>query len=383
MLCLLETPAEKEVINVIKKQLELDLAALEERKKGNVKAHISLLAKWLPSINASSKKTCRYAQIIAGKLGMNPKEYRKMLSELRANICVTERYLTKKNVEKIKYSAVPANAMLKYRGAFRKHDKKRFDGYIQKVNQKSEKIHGETLFPYEIIRPIVDGVSSSEREVLQALWNNLPKDLANENAICVVDTSGSMTWTSSPDAIQPIIVAVSLGLYHAERCKGVFHNHFITFESNPHLIKIHGRTLEDKIRYILSADWGGSTNLEATFSLLLKTALDAKATQEELPSVLYIISDMEFNYAVMDPGKTVFENAKKLFESYGYNLPTLVFINVNSWQMQVPVRANQRGTAFLSGMGTSSFKQSCDCNTAPLNHMYKILLSDRYKEVVA
>lgn len=387
LLCLLGTSAEAEVINVVKAQLDADLAALEERRNGNTGAHISLLAKWMPSINASSRRTCRNAERLAASLGMTAKEYRQTLSVLRANICLIERYLTDKRHGKVQYKSVPAKAMLKYRGAFKRSDGKRFTSFIKAVRQGKEKLHADTLFPYEILRTVIriSGWSISLRSggiVTEALWDSLPKELGNENAICVVDTSGSMTYGGA-NGVTPILIAVSLGLYHAERCKGAFRNHFITFSDTPSLIEIKGNSLEKKLRYIMTAPWGCSTDLEAVFDLLLDTAVSSQASQDELPSVLYIISDMEFNCAVRNPDETIYQNASERFESYGYHLPAVVFINVNSWQTQAPVRAHQKGAALMSGMGVSSFKHKFDGNMTPLSHMYKVLLSDRYKEVHA
>ena len=283
--------------------------------------------------------------------------------------------------------AVPAGAMFKYKKAFIRKDKEQFGKYIKAAVNGAEKIHSEVLFPYEILRPYFrnswsDVNTHSCSNVLEALWNQLPSEIDTENAICVVDTSGSMFW-GGQGKVLPALIAVSLGLYHAERCKGAFHNHFITFESKPHLMKIRGKTLADRLRYITNAPWGGSTDLEAVFDLLLDTAIESDASQEEIPSTLYIISDMEFNCAVRDPDKTVFENAKERFEAHGYQLPVVVFINVNSWQMQTPVRAHDKGTAIMSGASVHSFKKHCDVNTTPLDHMYKILMRDRYKEVHA
>ena len=384
LFCMLGTPAEDEVIHVVKEQLDKDQTALKERSNGNIGAHISLLAKWMPSINTSSPKTRALARRLAKALEMKPEQYRKILSALRANICLTERYLTEKRPEKVQYSAVPAGAMLKYHKAFRKGDGERFGTYIKAAANKTAKIHADTLFPYEILRPYFCRKKywdSGDYNALEALWNNLPADVSSENSICVVDVSGSMCY--GVGSVAPIIIAVSLGLYHAERSKGAFHNHFISFESNPHLIEIHGDKLENKLRYVMDAPWEGSTNLEAVFDLLLRTAIKSNAAQEELPSTLYIISDMEFNQAVRNPNKTVYQNAKERFEEYGYRLPAVVFINVNSWQMQTPVRAHEKGTALMSGASVHSFKEHCDHNTTPLDHMYKILLSDRYKEVHA
>lgn len=387
LFCLLGTSAEDDVIRIVKEQLDKDLSALEERNNGNVNAHISLLAKWMPSVNASSIKTRKTARSLAKALHMEEKSYRKMLSALRANICLIERYLTDKHPEKIWYPAVPAGAMLKYRKAFEHNDKEGFADFISSVRHESDLIHADTLFPYEILRPFFNSSRcglkpEKQSDILEALWNSLPADISTENAICVVDVSGSM-FCGVHGQPMPMLIAVSLGLYHAERCKGAFHNHFITFDSEPHLMEIHGRTLSDKLRYILNAPWGESTDLEAVFDLLLNTAIQFNASQDELPSTLYIISDMEFNCAVAKPDKTVFDNVKERFAAHGYHLPVVVFINVNSWQMQTPVRAHKKGTALMSGASVHSFKERCDVNTTPLSHMYKILLSDRYKEVHA
>ena len=387
LFCLLGTKCERTVVDLVRAQLEQDQEALEARKSGKPDAPISLLAKWMPSINTSSARTRGIAQRLMTDLGMDQYSYRKMLSGLRANSCVTERYLTEKKPEKIRYSAVPAGAMLKYRQSFKRRDKERFTAYLSDVSAGKEKIHCETLFPYQILRPYLSGCWGTAdpcgKETLEALWENLPREFGNENAISVIDTSGSMYCGFQGNAVTPALIALSLGLYHAERCKGAFHNHFISFESKPHLIEIHGDTLQDKLRYIQRARWGLSTNLEAVFELLLKTAVDSHASQEELPSVLYIVSDMEFNRAVRNPGKSVYDNARERFESFGYTLPAVVFINVNSWQMQAPVRAHQKGAALTSGMGVSTFREKFDGNMTPMSHMLKVLMGKRYEEVHA
>ena len=389
LFCLLGTKCENTVVDLVKSQLEQDRRALEARKNGKPDAPISLLAKWMPSVNTSSARTRGIAKRLMADLGMDRYSYRKMLSGLRANSCVTERYLTDKKTEKIQYPAVPAGAMLKYRQSFEKQDGERFTAYLRDVSAGKEKIHCETLFPYQILRPFISfrsrrmTMNVAGEETLETLWENLPRELGNENAISVIDTSGSMYCRSHENAVTPALIAISLGLYHAERCKGAFHNHFISFESQPHLMEIHGITLQDKLRYIQTAPWGGSTNLDAVFELLLETAVASRASQDELPSVLYIVSDMEFNQAVRNPDKSIYENARERFASFGYTLPAVVFINVNSWQMQAPVRAHQKGAALASGMGVSTFREKFDGNMTPMSHMLKVLMSKRYEEVHA
>jgi hypothetical protein len=157
----------------------------------------------------------------------------------------------------------------------------------------------------------------------------------------------------------------------------------ITFSEVPKLVRIHGWNLQEKLDYMRRAEWGMSTNMEAVFDLLLDTAIRTNARQEEMPSAIYIISDMEFNCAVRDPHKTVYDNARERFAEYGYELPAVIFQNVNSWQMNAPVRANTRGAALCSGAGTASFKHKFDGNVTPMSHMLRVLMSDRYKEVHA
>lgn len=425
LLCLMGTPAQKEVVRVISAQLEKDKKALAAREQScteegrgaqascgaqtqagaqaqaqgdaqaqeSASAHISLLAKWMPSINASSARTRGQAKVMARALGLKEVEYRKLLAGLRAAISLTECRLTSRKVDNVNYETVPAGALLKYRAAFERHDGERFGDYLTEAIMDEKKIHCDTLYPYELVRPFINAMPHSwfrtytpqevpGEDILDLMWDRMGAEVAGQNAIAVIDTSGSMycTWGGH---LMPAVVSQSLGLYFAERCKGTFHNRFITFESQPHLIEVHGATLRDKLRYIQSAPWGGSTNLEAVFDLILRTAIEERAPQEDMPATLYIISDMEFNVAMRDPDKSVYENAKTKFEAHGYAMPAVVFQNVNSWQMQTPVRAHTKGTALASGAGTNNFKYKFDGNITPMDHMLRVLNGPRYAAVHA
>lgn len=385
LLCLLGTPAEEEAVRVIKLQLADDMAALKKRELGDEEAHISLLAKWLPSDNTSSPKTRSKARKLMKALGMDSKEYRAMVTALRARIGLVERNLTKKQPEKVNYEAVPAQAMLKYRCAFEKKDGGRFSAFLGEVKKGKKRIHTDTLFPYEVLRPFFKGgwwsaTDAKGMAALEQLWNHLPGAIGSANAISVVDTSGSMYWA---EKLKPALISQAMGLYCAERCEGVFHNHLITFESEPHLMKIKGSTLRDKLRYIGSMPVGGSTNLEGVFDLILRTAVNAHAKQEEMPAVLYIFSDMEFNCAIENPSKTVYEACKEKFEAHGYRMPAVVFHNVNSWQMQAPVTAHTKGAALQSGASTHALKEKFDGNITPMDHMLRVLNAKRYSMIHA
>ncbi len=386
LLCLLDTPAGEEAVRIIRQQLADDRAALKKREAGDGEAHISLLAKWLPSDNASSPRTRSMARKLMKALDMDVKEYRAALTGLRARIGLVERTLTKKQPNRVNYEAVPAQAMLKYRQAFAVRDSGRFSRYLREVQKGGSRIHADTLFPYEVLRPFFHGGFWSVTDpkgmaALEALWRCLPGEIGSRNAISVVDTSGSMYCSCGP--LTPALISQAMGLYCAERCQGVFHNCLITFESRPHLVEIKGKTLRDRLRYIGTLDWGGSTNLEAVFDLILRTAVNAHAKQEEMPSVLYIFSDMEFNQAIDNPGRTVYDACRRKFEARGYRMPAVVFHNVNSWQMQAPVTAHTRGAALQSGAGTHALKEKFDGNITPMDHMLRVLNGERYSMIHA
>ena len=386
LLCLLGTPAQEQAVRVIRNQLEKDWEALKRREAGEGNVHISLLAKWLPSDNTSSQHTRKMAAKLMEALEINPREYRRLVTALRARIGLTERQLTKKQPEKINYEAVPSQAMLKYRHAFMRRDKVRYAEYLQDVHSGVKQIHTGTLFPYEILRPFFNGTvffgkDPQGMETLELLWNHLPGSIGNANAISVVDTSGSMYCSWGP--VMPALISQAMGLYCAERCKGLFHNYLITFESTPHLVKVHGKDLRDKLRYISSLPWGCDTNLEAVFDLILDTAVKHAAKQEEMPSVIYIFSDMEFNYCMRNADETVYENARKRFGANGYKMPAVVFHNVNSWQMQTPVTAHTAGTALSSGADTHTMEHKFDGNITPMEHILRVLGSRRYAMIKA
>ena len=390
MLCLLGTPVEAQAVQVIRNQLSEDETALKLREAGEENAHISLLAKWLPSDNASSLRTRKTALRLISALEMDKKEYRRLVTALRARIGLTECQLTRQQPHKINYEAVPAQAMLKYRNAFTRRDQNRYADYLRDVSKGVKQMHTGTLFPYEILRPffekglwglnLPDGDPGSTK-ALELLWKHLPRTVGNVNGISVVDTSGSMYDNCGP--LMPALVSQAMGLYCAERCKGLFHNHLITFEKVPHLVQIHGTTLRDRLKYIGSLPWGGSTNLEAVFSLILNTAVKYKARPEELPQVIYIFSDMEFDGCMENADMTVYENAKLKFETAGYRMPAVVFHNVNSWQLQTPVTAKTKGTVLSSGAATHTMAYQFNGNITPMEHMLRVLNSERYAAISA
>lgn len=374
LLILLDTPCEKAVLAYIKTQLAFDLANLAEQ------GEVSLLAKWLPSVNASNEKTVRTAKYIARKLGMTEAKYRKTLVKLRARIRILENNLRERDYT-FDYAKQPSKALFKYRDAFQRNDADRYSAFLTKVEQGEAKMNAGTLLPYEIVRPFFQKkTTDAERRAINVTWNAQPDYTNKENALVVVDGSGSMYYNAEPI---PATVALSLGIYFAERNKGAFHNHFITFSENPQLVEIKGKDILDKIRYCHDYNEVANTNIQKVFELILHTAVKHRVPQSELPSTLYIISDMEFDTCTRGAGLTNFEYARELFASHGYVLPKVVFWNVASRNRQQPVTQNEQGVALVSGCSPRIFSMLTSGNFSPYAVMLEVLGSPRYAPVVA
>ena len=382
LMALLGTPVEKDVMEYIEKSLKADIAALAENGEN---ANVSLLAKWLPSVNTSNKEAVRNAKKIARTMGMTDAEYRKTLSALRAQIKIIENNLREKDYS-FDYEKQPSKALFKYRQAFIRNDGERYRSFIQKAETDPSVMNTGTLTPYDVIAPVIDRgnrtrvFSEEERAAMNATWNALENYAGAENSLVVVDGSGSM-YTGKKAS--PAAVAMSLGIYFAERNTGAFHGHFITFSANPRLVEIKGRDIVDKVRYCMGFNEVANTDIEKTFMLLLRTAVNNRLSQADMPEKLYIISDMEFDYCAANAEMTNFENAKVQFERYGYKLPQIVFWNVNSRNQQQPVKVNDRGVALVSGCNPQIFSMVKEGDLEPYKFMMSVLSSKRYERIAA
>ena len=371
---LLGTRCEKDAMALIREQLAKDLSALDAG--GN----ISLMAKWLPSVNTSNAAAVKDGKRIAKALGMTDAEYRRTLVRLRAKIRILENNLRQKDYT-FAYSAQPSRAMLKYRKAFRRNDEERYTAFLEQVSRGEETVHTGTLYPYDIVEKALRfRGDETERKALDVTWNALEDYAPQGNALCVIDSSGSMYGGGTPI---PATVAMSLGMYFAEHCRGEFHNHFITFSRNPQLVEIKGNDLVEKVRYCETFNEVANTSIQKVFELILSAAVKNKLPQEDLPETLYFISDMEFDWCTQDAGLTNFEYAKKLFEAHGYRLPKVVFWNVQSRNRQQPVSMNERGVILISGCTPRIFSMVAGGKFDPVLLMKEVLLSERYAPVCA
>ncbi len=357
--CLIDTPLENDAFALMKTQLALDIECKTP----------SLLAKWLKSENASSKETIELANKTREYFGMSHRQYRKTLSILRERINVLERLMSANRWDEIEFDKIPSKAGLIYKNAFARRDiiKAKYEAFAKDTKTK---VNAGTLYPYEVVEKAIELMYSSwtfgrygtvsldntDRLMINKYWDNLTDYFNNAklDALCMIDTSGSMSGT-------PINVATALGLYCAERNKGPWHNHYISFSSRPQLIETDGVDFCDKVYRIVKTNLCENTNIEAAFDLVLNTALATNAT---LPEYIIVISDMEFDEATrsyysnsnlrMANAETVMEGIELKFAAHGLKMPKLIYWNVDARQNNIPMIGNHL-VSYVSGFSPSIF----------------------------
>ena len=385
------TKLEKDAFELMRKQLMLDVQCKTP----------SLLAKWLKSENTSSSKSRALANKTREAFHMNHKEYRKTLSTLRERIKVLERLMSENRWDEIEFDKIPSKAGLVYRNAFARHDLERIlsnpeiKTYAEFIKDTETKVNAKTLYPYEVVAKAYnltyknyysyyyhnsfdDNLDSTDRAAINKYWDNL-KDYFNGcslDALCMIDTSGSM-WGSEASA--PINVAISIGLYAAERARGPFAGHYISFSSHPQLIETDGVDFVDKVRRIYSTNLCENTNIEAAFDMLLNTAIKTHCKQSDLPKSIIVVSDMEFDAARGFYGRsnnTLMENIAMKWAQHGYQMPNLVYWNVQARQDNIPMTVKD-GISYVSGFSPVLFEQIMKGKTA-FNLMMDKLNDERY-----
>lgn len=383
LLCLLDTPLEEKVLAVLSEQLKEDICHMENS------GSVSLCAKWMPGNNTSSEESRRAAAKLQRFMGLTAREYRKMLASLRAYLDVTEVYMSDGRWEEINYGKVASRANILYRNAFLQHDKVRRKNYLEAVRENKAVMHAGVLMPHEIVAQYASYASwkmtvGMEDAALEALWKNLPDKVSDAaNVLCVVDGSGSMMCPVGDGGTTALHVSNALGIYFAERMGGAYRNRFITFSARPRYVDLSAcRTLKEKLELAFANNDCTNTNMEATFGLILETAVRNRLKQEELPQTVLVISDMEFDCALRGcPTDTLFETIRKRFARYGYRLPKLVFWNVNSRTNVIPVRENELGVGLVSGFSVNVCNMVLSNELDPFKCLKKVLDGERYRAV--
>jgi len=335
-----------------------------------------LAAKWAPRPNIGNRERKRWASALRKYLGMSPKDYRKMLVE---NSNTVEQLMCAKEFTKIDYSKLPSKAMSDYMKAFSKNDLVRFQEYLNSVEKGEAKINAGAVYPYDIVKSLKQGNSKGAN----VQWEALPNYLENskERFLPVVDVSGSMECPAGQNPnVTCMDVSISLGLYISQRNVGPFQDAFVTFSSSPSLQYLKG-SLSERYNQLRRAEWGMSTNIQAVFDLILNKAMASKVSEDEMPTMVLILSDMEFNYAGgRNWNPTAQQMIERKYAEAGYTMPKIVYWNIQSrGDNNKPVQFDKDGTALVSGFSPALLTNLlAGKEMTPLSMMMSVIDSERY-----
>ena len=370
------------ILNKISKQLDEDSF---NYSKGN---SISLLSKWMPSENTSSQKTRLLANLIRKHLRLSSKDYRKMLSKFRKYIDVVECKMSANNWENINYKAVPSKANLIYSDAFMKHDSLRRECYLESLKRGETKINANSMFLHDIVNKYIYDYTEIKKydETLEQLWKAQNKVSGFKNTIVVRDGSGSMLCTVGNSGITALTVADAITLYCSENNSGEFKDKFITFSSNARIVNLSGKvSLHDKLVSIRKLVDCSNTNIYNVFNLILDTAIKNGVRNEDMPKTVLIISDMEFDATYHGyksyNNKSLFEEIVVEYNDAGYDMPKLVFWNVNSRTNTIPIQQNSNGVILLSGFSKNLMSMVMSSELDPYKALVNELNKERYSVV--
>ena len=339
-----------------------------------------LCAKWMPRKGEVFNK-------VRKSLRVTPKQLRKMLVGLTN---VVETKMCANEWDKIEYSKIPSLASARYQKSFWRNDSERYSQFVEDLKNGVTTVNSGALYPYDILKSLYAG---GDETVSQKQWESLPNFMEGneEKVLPMVDVSGSMNCPAGNNPnLTCMDVAISLGIYISERNEGTFKDAFLTFSSTPRLQYLCNGSLKEKLQQLKCAEWGMSTNIEASFDLLLNQAVSNNVPQDEMPTKILILSDMEFDAATSTrwgekPGEwnpTVMEMIRLKYEDAGYKLPTLVYWNLNARNSNFPVRQDEMNTALISGFSPSILKSVLNGeNLTPYSVMMKTVDSDRYENI--
>lgn len=364
---------------------DLKLVAFNMMKDA-LEAKNGLAAKWIP-------RKGDFAREFREFLGWSPKRYRKTLVDLTK---VVEQQMCAQQWDEINFSHVPSVAAKRYRKAFYKHTPK-YAEYVEALKtgkmktivngeevEVAVKINASAIFPHDVLRgKIMPGYTTkpstkTELDATIAQWNALPDYIGTGNILPLVDVSGSMTSSLDKSGLRAIDVAVSLGLYCADKNKGKFNGTFLTFSFDPELLYLKGDIFQ-KISQMSTSKWSMSTDLHAAFKKILDTAVKGGVPVEEMPETLLILSDMQFNSCARYDDSAI-EMIRRKYEEAGYTMPKVVFWNLQA-RDNAPVKFDEHGVALVSGFSPSILKSIMANDMeefTPRALMLKTILQDRY-----
>ena len=353
-------------VRLFVEQLKIDAEILADPTDTSKRAAISLCGKWAPSEDTHYDHHPMYAaQNIMEVMGMKPKEYRQLLTKLRAHLGILEMLMSTQQYDKIDFSKLPSIAMMKMKRSFmrdtnadgvestgRKQLHLSYGEYLKKLAEGKTKVNIKGIQPHELVSTYING---NQLDLLvEAQWKELKQRVLSagvfKGVTAIVDVSGSMNG-------QPMEVAIALGILVAECTTVPFNGKVITFSDVPSWHQLVGETLCEKVQCMKGANWGRTTNLHATLNLILADAKSAQLTQEQMVKTLFIFTDMQFNQCDQGKWESTFEYAKRTFAEAGYQLPRIVCWNLRTSTVKtMPVIKNEEGYAMLSGFSAELLK---------------------------
>lgn len=340
-----------------------------------LRAKNGLAAKWTP-------RKGPIAAELRAFFGMSPKQYRKSLVALTN---VVETQMCAKQWDEINFSHVPSVAASRYKKAFLRNATDTYKDYLSKLasGDKSVKINASAIFPHDVLKDVLQSgsVRTVQGEVLtavQAQWEALPNYVGDSPILALVDVSGSMNQAAGKNTnVTCHQVALSLGLYVADKNKGPFKDTFLTFSRLPQLMHLKGNIIQ-KLEQMNRSNWDMSTNVLGAFELILKTAKNGGVSNEDMPKTVLILSDMQFDQCARYD-RSAMEAIQAKFSAAGYTAPNVVFWNLND-HGNVPVKADKSGAALVSGFSPAILGQLLGSQEdfSPVGIMLKAVMQDRY-----
>lgn len=344
-----------------------------------LRAQNGLAAKWTP-------RQGPVAAEIRTFFGMSPKFYRKSLVNLTN---VVETQMCAKDWNSINFSHVPSVAAARYKKAFNRNTPS-YAAYVAslvKGDNPKVKVNAGAVFPYDVLKGRIGGYRTSydktELDLIQKQWEALPNFVGDASILPLVDTSGSMTCPAggygSKSGLSCMEVAVSLGLYLADKNKGAFKDTFLTFSAKPRLLHLKGN-INEKIAQMCTGEVA-NTNLNAALDKILEVAVQHKVAQEDMPAMLLILSDMQFDGAVGGRDDTAMQMIARKYQAAGYTVPKVTYWNLNAAYGNAPVKFDTHGTALVSGFSPAVVKPllAADLEVfTPESVMLKTIMDERY-----
>lgn len=362
------------------------LILLEDGIDGDIQAYVytkianallradGLCAKWMPRKGPIAIK-------LRSAFGWTPKHYRKVLVNATK---VVETQMCAKDWDNINFSHVPSLATARYKKAFNRNTPK-YKEWVDKLvkGDKTVKVNAGAVYPYDVLKGVsnyawLNEFSKTELDTVKAQWDALPNYVGDANVLALVDVSGSMMCPVAGNKTTAMDVAVSLGLYCADKNKGKFKDTFLTFSDMPQLLHLKGNILQ-KVAQMVTSKWAMNTNLHAAFQKILDVAVKGNVPQEEMPQTLMIMSDMQFDQCVSFDDSAI-QMIRRKYEAAGYTMPNVIFWNIMA-RDNAPVKFNESGVALVSGFSPSVMKSvlSGDMDDmTPHSIMMKTIMNERY-----